>query len=74
MRNRCRRRTHWLTDQSVSITHLDLTVKPDCGHLLQPLEAERVELEHGAAVFGVLKNSHSVVGGAAVGRQRRFYQ
>lgn len=45
-------------------------MKPNSGHLLLPLEAERVELEHGAAVFGVLKNSHSVVGGAAVGKQQ----
>ncbi len=60
--------THWLTDEPLSITNLDLTVKPDCGHLLQPLEAERVELEHGAAVFGVLENSHSVVRGAAGGK------
>lgn len=58
--------THRLADEPVSVTHLDLAVKPDCGHLFQPLEAERVELEHGAAVFGILKNGHGDVGGAAV--------
>jgi len=45
-------------------------VKPHSGHLLQPLEAERVEFEHGAAVFGVLKDGHSVVSRAAVGKQQ----
>lgn len=59
-------RTHWQTDEPLSVTHLDLTVQPHGRHLLQPLEAKRVELEHGAAVFGVLENGHSVVGGAAV--------
>lgn len=54
--------THWLADEPLSITNLDLTVKPDRGHFLQPLEAERVELEHGAAVFAVLENSHGAVG------------
>jgi len=65
-----KRRTHRLTDESLCVTNLDLTVKPDRRNLLQPLEAERVELKHGAAVFGVLENSHSSVGGAAVGRQQ----
>lgn len=65
--------THWMTDEPVSVTNLDLAVKPDRGHLLQPLEAERVELEHRAAVFGVLKYGHSVVGGAAVGRQTTLF-
>lgn len=58
--------THRLAHEPLAVTHLDLTVEPDRGHLLQPLEAERVELEHGAAVFGVLKDGHGAVGGAAV--------
>ena len=64
---------HWLTVEPVSVTDLDLAVKPHGGHLLQPLEPERVELEHGAAVFGVLKDGHSAVRGAAENRDVLFY-
>lgn len=63
--------THWLADKPVSITNLDLAVQPHRRHLLQPLEAEGVELEGGAAIFAVFKDGHSAVGGAADGRQRR---
>lgn len=41
-------------------------MKPHSRDLLQPLEAEWIELEHGAAVFGILKYGHSVVRWAAV--------
>lgn len=40
-------------------------MEPHSGHLFLPLEAERVELEHGAAVFGILEDRHSAVRGAA---------
>lgn len=66
--------THRLTDEPLSITNLDLAVEPHRGHFLQPLEAERVELEHGSAVFGVLKNSHSVVRWAAVGKLHELFE
>lgn len=65
--------THRLTDESFSITNLDLAVQPHRGHLLQALETEGVELEHGAAVFGVLEYSHSVVRRAAVGKWRGYW-
>lgn len=63
--------THGLADKPVSVTDLDLAVQPHRRHLLQPLEAEGVELEGGAAVFAVFKDGHSAVGGAADGRQRQ---
>lgn len=63
--------THWLAHEPVSIADLDLAVEPHRGHLLQPLEAEGVELEGGAAVFGIVENGHSVVRGAAVGRRNQ---
>lgn len=53
--------THRQTDKPLSVTNVNLTVQPHSGHLLQPLETEGVELEHGAAVLGVFKYSHSVV-------------
>lgn len=43
-------------------------MEPHRGDLLQPLEAEGMELEGGAAVFGVLEDCHGVVRGTAVGR------
>lgn len=46
-------------------------MQPHRRHLLQPLEAEGVELEGGAAVFAVFKDGHGAVGGAADGRQRQ---
>lgn len=60
--------THGLAQQSVSVADLDLAVEPHRGDLLQPLEAEGMELEGGAAVFGVLEDCHGVVRWAAVGR------
>lgn len=66
--------THWLADKPVSIANLDLAVQPHRGRLLQPLEAEGVELEGGAAVFGVLEDGHSAVGGATDGTQRQEEQ
>lgn len=46
-------------------------MQPHRRHLLQPLEAEGVELEGGAAIFAVFEDGHGAVGGAADGRQRR---
>lgn len=63
--------THWLADKPVSIANLDLAVQPHRRRLLQPLEAEGVELEGGAAVFGVLEDGHSAVGGATDGTQKQ---
>lgn len=59
---------HRPTLQPVCVTQLHLAVQPHCGRLLQTLEAERVELEGGAAVFGILEDGDSVIRGAAVGR------
>ena len=50
-----------LAEEALPITDGDLTVEPHRGHLIEALEAERVELEHGAAVLGVLKDDHCVV-------------
>lgn len=46
-------------------------MQPHRRRLLQPLEAEGVELEGGAAVFGVLEDAHGAVGGATDGTQRQ---
>lgn len=62
--------TYWLADKPVSIANLDLAVQPHRRHLLQPLEAEGVELEGGAAAFGVFKDGHSAVRGATDGTQK----
>lgn len=51
---------------------MDLAVEPHGGHLLLAAEAERVELEGGAAVFGVLENVHRVVGRAAEGTLLKY--
>lgn len=64
-----RAETHRPTRQPVAVTHLNLTVQPHGGRLVQALEAEGVELEGGAAVFGVVKDGDGVVRGAAVGRR-----
>ena len=53
--------THWLAVELLSVTQLDVAVEPHSGHLVQPLEAERVELEGGAAVLGVVKYGDRVV-------------
>lgn len=58
--------THRLTDESFPVTDVDLAVQPHGGDLLKALEAERVELEDRATVFGVLEDGHRVVGRAAV--------
>lgn len=63
-----RAETHRPTRQPVAVAHLHLAVQPHGGRLLQALEAEGVELESGAAVFGILKDGDGVVRGAAVGR------
>lgn len=63
--------THRLAVKPVSVADLDLAVQPHRRHLLQPLEAEGVELEGGAAVFGVFEDGHSAVGGATDGTRTR---
>lgn len=63
--------THRLAGQPFPVTDLHLTVQPHRRHLLQPLEAEGVELEGGAAVFGVFIDGHRAVGGAAGGQRRK---
>lgn len=63
-----RAETHRPTWQPVAVTHLHLTVQPHSGRLVQTLEAEGVELEGGAAVFGIVKDSNGVIRWAAVGR------
>lgn len=45
-------------------------MKPHSGHLLQSLEAERVELKRGAAVFGIIENGHRVVSRTAGRKQK----